>query len=153
MTTTNNNKTITIKNVSSSMVYITVPEIDFRREMTPGRSIKIDKDVYDDLSFDVGFASLVRGHYLKVEGLSEDEVVEDVGTIVESSEIAKMLDEKDITKFAKFIPQATQAEKETVVKFAIDKNIADPGFAALINKYCGVDVIHAISVKSSINAK
>ena len=145
------NKEITIKNVSSSMVYITVPEIDFRREMTPGRSIKISKDTYDDLSFDAGFEALVRGHYLKIDGLAEDEVVEDVGTIVESSEIARMLDERNITSFAKFIPQATQAEKETAVKFAIEKHVSDPAFNALIKKYCGVDVIHAIDVRNSIN--
>ena len=145
-------KEITIKNISSSMVYITVPEIDFRREMTPGRSIKITKDVYDDLSFDAGFESLVRGHYIKVDGLAEDEVVEDVGTIVESAEIAKMLDERNITSFAKFIPQATQAEKETVVKFAVEKNVSDPAFTALIKKYCDVDVVHAIDVRNSINA-
>lgn len=145
-------KEITIKNVSSSMVYITVPEISFRREMTPGRSIKVDKDVYDDLSFDAGFEALVRGHYIKISGLEESEVVEDVGMVMESSEISRMLDTRDITGFAKFIPQATQAEKETVVKFAIEKSISDPAFTALIKKYCGVDVVHAIDVKNSISA-
>ena len=144
-------KEIIIKNVSSSMVYITVPEINFRREMTPGRSIKVPKETYDDLSFDAGFESLVRGHYIKISGLEEDEVVENIGTVIESSEIARMLDERNITSFAKFIPQATQAEKETTVKFAIEKHVSDPAFNALIKKYCGVDVIHAIDVRNSIN--
>lgn len=144
-------KTITIKNISSSMVYISVPEINFRREMTPGRSIKVTKDEYDDLSFDPGFMSLVRSHYLKISGLEEDEMVEDVGVVTERSEIMNMLDSRNITAFAKFIPNATMAEQETAAQYAIEKHITDPAFTALIKKYCGVDVVHAIDVKNQIN--
>lgn len=144
------NKQVTVKNISSSMVYITVPEIDFRREMTPGRSIKISKDVYDDLSFDAGFQSLVRGHYLKIDGLEEDEIVEDVGTVIDAAQIDEMFKTNNIAAFAKFIPTATQAEKETVTKLAIENNISNPGFSALIKKYCGVDVVHAIDVKNYV---
>lgn len=146
-----NEKTIGIKNVSSSMVVIAVPEISFRRELTPGRELKVTKDVYDDLAFDNGFMSLVRGHYLKVSGLEEDDVQEDVGTVVSADEISKMLDSGNVTAFAKFLPTASQAERETAAKLAIEKNISNPGFTVLINKYCNVDVVHAIDVKNQIS--
>ena len=58
-----------------------------------------------------------------------------------------MFDTSDITAFAKFIPTAAQGEKDTVVKLAIEKGITNSAFTALIKKYCGVDVINAISIK------
>ena len=58
-----------------------------------------------------------------------------------------MFDTANITEFAKFIPNAAEAEKETAVKLAIEKGITNSGFTALIKKYCGVDVISAINMK------
>ena len=64
-----------------------------------------------------------------------------------------MFEKKDYSKFAKFLPNATMAEKDTVVKLAVDNGITDGGFTALIKKYCGVDVISALNIKRQAEEK
>jgi hypothetical protein len=138
---------VTITNISNATVSLFVPEIRLNRELVPGRSIVIEKDMYNDLVFDTGFNSLVSGHYLKVEGLEEDEKVEVELPTYSKADISKMLDELDITAFAKFIPTAAPAEKETVVDLAVEKGITHSAIVQLIKKYCGRDVIDLINMR------
>lgn len=138
---------VTITNISNATVSLFVPEIRLNRELVPGRSIAIEKDMYNDLVFDTGFNSLVSGHYLKVEGLEEDEKVEVELPTYSKADISKMLDELDITAFAKFIPTAAPAEKETVVDLAVEKGITHSAIVQLIKKYCGRDIIDLINMR------
>lgn len=138
---------ITIKNISSATVTIAAPDIRFRRELVPGRTVPVSREEYDDLSFDTGFNNLIRGHYIRIDGLEEDEQTSDMKNTYDAAEIGKMLDDHDVTAFAKFIPDAAPAEKETAVALAIEKKIIDNGIIALIKKYCNVDVIQAINMK------
>ena len=138
---------VTITNISNATVSLFVPEIKLNRELVPGRSIVIEKDMYNDLVFDTGFNSLINGHYLKVEGLEEDEKVEVELPTYSRADISKMLDELDITAFAKFIPTAAPAEKETVVDLAVEKGITHSAIVQLIKKYCGRDIIDLINMR------
>ena len=89
--------------------------------------------------------NLVNMHYIKINGVSEEEAILPPEEVVTSKdEIAKMLDNEDITAFAKFITNAAPAEKETVVDLAVAKKITHSGFVSLIKKYCGRDVIDLI---------
>ena len=69
------------------------------------------------------------------------------GTVYTAQDIGAMLDKLDVTAFAKFIPNAAPAEKETAIKLAIDKGITNPAITALIKKYCDIDVINEINMK------
>lgn len=147
---------ITVKNISSGNVVLIAPNLRFRRELLPGRKIPLTNEEYEELSFDSGFAALLNGHYVKIEGVEEDaQAIEINGAdhIYDTTMIAKMLDDGDVTSFAKFIPTAAQAEKDTAVKLAIEKGITNNGFTALIKKYCGVDVIEAINFKHQAEDK
>lgn len=137
---------IMLKNISTATVYVVSDR--FRRELVPGRAVPISRAVYDDLMFDPGFINLVEGHYVKITGVEEDKaVIENEENVFDFEMIAKMFDEKDYVGFAKFIPTATAAEKDSVVEIAVKKGITDNGFTALIKKYCNVDVIAAINHK------
>ena len=104
---------ITIKNVSSSDVAIWLPGVNFNRTFTPGRVVAITQEVYDELCNDPGTLALIRGHYIKVDGIEKDEQVEeDSRPVFDMSMINEMLDKNDVTGFAKFIPTATSAEKK-----------------------------------------
>jgi len=139
---------ITIKNICNAMVSISVPEAQFSREIPSGREIPIPHDTYEALTFDQGFMNLVNMHYIKINGVPEDEAILPPDEVVTTKdEIAKMLDALDITAFAKFIPNAAPAEKETVVDLAVEKKITHSGFVSLIKKYCGRDVIDLIHTK------
>ena len=144
---------IRIKNVSTSLVSLYAPSIKLNRELTPGRSIPVTEEEYDELTFDPGFTALVDGHYIVIEGITEDQQVANVGPVFEASKIQKMLVENNITEFAKFIPKATEAEKESAVTLAVEHKITNAGIVALIKKYCGVDVIDAIAKKHDAEEK
>lgn len=64
-----------------------------------------------------------------------------------------MLETLNITAFARFIPTATTAEKETVVKLAVEKGITNNAFVTLIQKYCNIDIINAINMKHQAEEK
>jgi len=146
-------KNITIKNISTAKIYLTIPSIRFSRELMPGREIPITEDEYREMTFDTGCMGLIEGHFIKVSGVEESEQVSVVTDVYESTEIARMLDTLNITDFAKFIPTASVAEKESVVKLAVDKGITHPGFVQLIKKYCDVDIINAINMKHQAEEK
>ena len=139
---------ITIKNICNAMVSIHVPEANFSREIPSGREIPIPHDTYEALTFDQGFMNLVNMHYVQVLGVpAEEAIIPPEEVITTKDEISKMLDDLDITAFAKFIPNAAPAEKATVVDLAVEKKITHSGFVTLIKKYCGRDVIDLIHMK------
>ncbi len=144
---------IKIKNVSTSRISLFAPSVRLNRMLDPGRVIPISQEEYEELTFDPGFMALVNGHYLKIEGVEEDRQVEVINNVVEASAIEKMLMENDVTKFAKFIPNATEAEKESAVTLAVEHKITNAGIVALIKKYCDVDIISAIAVKHDAEEK
>ena len=144
---------ITVKNISSATVSLFDPIMKLNKELIPGRVIPLTEEMYEDLSLDPGFVALLRGHYIRIDGIEEDEQVEIINDVYSKEDIDTMLEKKDITNFAKFIPKATAAEKETIIKLAVDKGITDNAFAALIKKYCDVDLINAINMKHQSEEK
>ena len=144
---------IRIKNVSTSLVSLYVPAIKLNRELTPGRAVPITEEEYEELTFDPGFMALVNGHYVVVEGISADQQVADVGPVFEASKIQNMLLTNDVTAFAKFIVNATDAEKDSAVTLAVEHKITNNGIVTLIKKYCGVDIIDAIAKKHDAEEK
>lgn len=144
---------IRIKNVSTSLVSLYVPSIRLNRELTPGRAIPVTEEEYEELTFDPGFSALVNGHYVVVEGVEKERQVAEVGPVYEASKIEKMLLGNDVMGFAKFIPTATEAEKESAVTLAVEHKITNSSIVGLIKKYCDVDVIDAIAKKHDAEEK
>ncbi len=144
---------IRIKNVSTSIVSLYVSTIKLNRELTPGRAIPVSQEEYEELTFDPGFMALVNGHYVVIEGVDKEQQVVEVGPVFEAGKIQDMLLKGDVTAFAKFIVNATEAEKESAVTLAVEHKITNTGIATLIKKYCDVDIIHAIAVKHDAEEK
>ena len=144
---------IKIKNISTCIVSLQAPGVGLNRELVPGRTIPLTDEEYDELSYDVGFSALLNGHYVKLIGVEEEKQVEVVENVVEATEIEKMLVNNDVTAFAKFIPTASTAEKESAVTLAVEHKVTNAGIVALIKKYCDVDVISAIAVKHEAEEK
>ena len=143
---------ITLKNISSGLVVVVVPDIGFRRELVPGRAVPITEDEYDALVFDPGVDALIQGHTIKIEGVEEEQQAIETENVYEAPEIKKMLDDRNIVAFTKFIPNATDAEKDSVIKYAVENKITDNAFVALIKKYCDVDIINAINIQHQLDA-
>ena len=144
---------IKIKNVSTSLVSLYVPAIKLNRELTPGRAVTVSEEEYEELTFDPGFMALVNGHYIVIEGVERERQVAEVGPVFDAGKINEMLIKGDVTAFARFIPNATEAEKESAVTLAVEHKITNSGIVALIKKYCDVDVIQAIAAKHDAEEK
>lgn len=144
---------ITIKNVSTATVRLFDPETRFNRDFAPGRVIPITHEQYENFSYDPGFMNILRAGFIKVSGLEEDDIVEEVKESEGKDVIIKMLQDRDIVKFSKFLPTATLADKDSVVEVARQLKITDSAFTALIKKYCGVDIIKAIDIEHQANEK
>lgn len=145
---------ITLKNISTATVVISVD--GFHKELTPGRVVNLTKNSNEELMNDPGFNNLLIGHYVKINGVEDEEAViasSDIGTIYELDNIKKMFADKDYSGFKDFLANATMAEKDTVERYAIDNGITDPGFTAPIKKHCGIDVISAINIKHQSEEK
>jgi len=132
---------IVIKNIGTANIILSFEDLKFRRELVPGRSLTVDKEMYEEMAFDPGFLSMINEHYLQVIGPDDNECNT---KFFDSSAIAKMLDNQDITAFAKFIPTAAPGEKDTVVQLAVQKKVTNNAIVSLIKKYCDFDVMEAI---------
>lgn len=142
---------ITMKNISSGTVIVAVPDISFRRELLPNRVVPVTQDEYNSLVFDPGVDALIQGHYIKFDGVEEDEAPVTASPIYEASNIKKMLEDEDVAAFTRFLPKATEAEKESVIKLATDLKVTNNAFIALIKKYCGVDIMSAINIQHQLS--
>lgn len=142
---------ITVKNISSALVVLTVPELRFRRELRPGREVPLSQEEYDTMMFDPGINNMVQDHFIIFNGVESDKSMNlETEPVLDVAAIKKMLEKQDITSFAKFIPTAAPAEKDTVIRLAVDMGITNSGFVALIKKYCDVDIISAINTKHQV---
>ena len=146
---------ITLKNISSATVVIGSSNSTVRsRSLAPNRIITLTPSEYEDLMYEPGIQNMIRGGYIKIEGVQEDRaVIEEPTNVKERDEIIKMINDRDITGFAKYIKIAPSAAKDTIVQYVVDNNITDNAFTALIKTYCGIDVIQAISVKHQAEEK
>lgn len=141
---------VSITNISTANIVLSCNNINFRRDLAPRRTLTVDKEVFDELAFESGIQTMISYGFLKVTG--DEEAVDAVrsereDSILSYDEAKKVLEDKDYTKFTKIIKTAPQATKDNFVKAAIDLNVIDNGFTALIQKYCGVDVFKAIDMK------
>ena len=146
---------ITLKNISSATVVVGSPNSNMRsRSLAPNRVISLTPEEYEDLMYEPGIQNMIRGGYIKISGVEEDrQVIETPANVIEKDSIIKMIDNRDITAFAKYIKVAPSAAKDTIVQYVVENNITDNAFTALIKKYCDIDVIQAISVKHQAEEK
>lgn len=140
---------IKVKNISNYTVYVVSPDTNTHRKLMPGREIGISQEVYDELSFDIGFEKLVKHGSLRVSGVDKNvaEVIETPFISLTPEEIRKIFKDKNYTNFTKAVQNASPATKEAMVAIAIEDRITDNAFVALIKKYCDVDVVAAIATQ------
>ena len=100
-----------------------------------------------------GALRIVKTPTYELRHMLESSQPSDIVAKKEDEKMNDFFEKKDYAGFAKFLPNATMAEKDTVVKLALDKGITDGGFTALIKKYCDVDVIYALGIKHQAEEK
>lgn len=146
---------ITLKNISSATVVVGSSNGNIKtRSLAPNRVITLTPEEYEDLMYEPGVQNMIRGGYIKFEGVEEERaVIESPANVLERDAIIKMINNRDYAAFTKYIKVATSAAKDTIVQYVVENNITDNAFTALIKTYCDVDVIQAIAVKHQAEEK
>ena len=146
---------ITLKNISSATVVVGTSDGSMRsRSLSPNRVITLTPTEYEDLMYEPGIQNMIRGGYIKIEGVPEERaVIETPTNVMSRDEIINMIEKRDFAAFTNYIKIAPSAAKDTIVQYVVENNITDNAFTALIQKYCGIDVIQAISVKHQAEEK
>lgn len=146
---------ITLKNISSATVVVGSSNGNIKtRSLAPNRVITLTPEEYEDLMYEPGVQNMIRGGYIKFEGVEEERaVIESPANVLERDAIIKMINNRDYATFTKYIKVATSAAKDTIVQYVVENNITDNAFTALIKTYCDVDVIQAIAVKHQAEEK
>ena len=145
---------VSIKNISSATTVLTCDSLRLRRELIPGRAISLDSESFEELSFEPGVQTMIDQGFIKVTPVDEETkdalsgvISESKHTIYSYDEAKEIISKKDYTKFAQALPKASSATKDNFVKAAIELNAVDNAFVELIKKYCGVDVLKAITLR------
>ena len=146
---------ITLKNISSATVVVGTSDGSMRsRSLSPNRVITLTPTEYEDLMYEPGIQNMIRGGYIKIEGVPEERaVIETPTNVMSRDEIINMIEKRDFAAFTNYIKIAPSAAKDTIVQYVVENNITDNAFTALIKTYCGIDVIQAISVKHQAEEK
>lgn len=145
-----------IKNVSTANTVLVCENLRFRRELAPNRSLNnLDQETFEELCAEPGIQVMIANGFLKVKADDEagQEIIKESAAeadreVLSYDEVKEIFANKDYTKFTKTIANATPATKDNFVRAAVEMKIVDNGFTALIKKYCGVDVMQAITIDS-----
>ena len=146
---------ITLKNISSATVVVGSTNGNIKsRSLAPNRIITLTPEEYEDLMYEPGIQNMIRGGYIKINGVDEERaVIETPNNVLEKDSIIKMINNRDYASFTKYIKVAPAAAKDTIVQYIVENNIVDNAFTALIKTYCDIDVIQAIAIKHQSEEK
>ena len=135
-------------------VSVIVPEIRFNRTWpSAGSSVTIDRDVLEDLMYDVGFSNMLKMGMLYIEDmqvkkdldLEPQDATEPVNIIVlNDKEKKKYLTELSLVGFKDKVKKLSRTQLEELANYAIDNRLVDIDKCKVLKEACGRDVINAI---------
>ena len=154
------NQTQKVKVVSKirNKVTVRVPDLRFNRSwMAAGASVTIDKDLLEELMYDVGFANMIKMGILYIEdmevkkelGLEPEDATEPVNIIVLSDREKAQYWSNNLSTvgFKDKIRKLGQAQLLELADYAIDHQIMNIEKNNVLKEACGKDVINAIRLQ------
>jgi len=137
-------------------VSVNIPDLRFRRSWPArGSSVSIEREILDDMMFDVGFKNMITAGILYIEDL---DVKKDMGLEPEDATEPQniiVLSEKDkqyywtglsLVGFKDKIKKLSKPQLEELADYAIDNKIMNVEKNKVIKEACGRDVIKAVQL-------
>lgn len=150
----NKREKVLISNMSNSKVLVNSQELHFRREWLPnGATVKVDKDILDDLMYDQGFKYLVDTGILFIEdlelkkelGIEPQEAEEPVNIIkLDEKKMQQLLTVTSPKGFQDTLQKLSKDQLHMLADYAIEKKLVDYEKCEIIRKACGRDIINTI---------
>lgn len=150
-----------VKVISTITSAVSVVAADLRFSRTwpmAGASVSIDKELLEDLMYDIGFRNMIESGILYIEDLKTKK---DLG--LEPEEATKpeniiVLNEKEKRKymttlatpiFKEKIKKLSKAQLEELCDFAIDNKYLSVDKAKILKEACGRDIIAAVRLSEA----
>ena len=135
-------------------VTVNVPDIRFSRTWpAAGAVVNIDKEVLEDLMYDIGFRNMIDMGILYIEdmetkkelGLEPEDATEPVNIIVLSDKDKKnYMTTLSLVGFKDKIKKLSQTQLEELCNYAIDNKLIDVDKCKLLKEACGRDIMQAV---------
>ena len=118
-----------------------------------GSSVSVDKEVLEDLMYDIGFRNMIESGMLYIQdmetkkelGLEPEDAVEPVNIIVLSDKDKKYyLTELSLVGFKDKIKKLSRPQLENLCDYAIKNRIMDVDKCKVLKEACGRDIINAV---------
>lgn len=148
------NQKVKITSAVKHKVIVNSPELRFSRTWPGyGSSVTVDKELLENLMYDLGFKNMIMLGILSIEdlqvkkdlGLEPEDATEPVNIItLTDSQRNYYWKELSLVGFKDKIRKLSRTQLEELAEYAIDHKIIDVDKCKLVKEACGRDVINAI---------
>lgn len=148
------NQKVKITSAVKHKVIVNSPELRFSRTWPGyGSSVTVDKELLENLMYDLGFKNMIMLGILSIEdlqvkkdlGLEPEDATEPVNIItLTDSQRNYYWKELSVVGFKDKIRKLSRTQLEELAEYAIDHKIIDVDKCKLVKEACGRDVINAI---------
>lgn len=133
---------------------VRIPDLHFAREWpNKGASVKVDRELLEDMMYDPGFKYMIDTGLLYIEdmevkkelGLEPEDATEPINIIVLSeNDMRRMMTAMPIFEFTNKLKTLNYEQLLNLSDFAIKNELGDYQKCEAIKKACGKDVLTAI---------
>lgn len=148
------NQKVKITSAVKHKVIVNSPELRFSRTWPGyGSSVTVDKELLENLMYDLGFKNMIMLGILSIEdlqvkkdlGLEPEDATEPINIItLTDSQRNYYWKELSLVGFKDKIRKLSRTQLEELAEYAIDHKIIDVDKCKLVKEACGRDVINAI---------
>lgn len=146
------NDKVTLKSNLHGEVIINLPELHFKRSLPKfGSKITMDKKIFDEAVYDIGFSNMIKDGAIFVEemeakkehGFEPEDATEPVNIIDTDEKFFKRCATvMPIAEFKKVLNRLTQSQKQSLVIYFVDHvNDLKMDKINLVNTVCKVNIV------------
>lgn len=139
---------------NQGLLSVRIPDLHFAREWpNKGASVKVDRELLEDMMYDPGFKYMIDTGLLYIEdmevkkelGIEPEDATEPVNIIVLSeNDMRRMMTVMPIFEFTNKLKTLNYEQLLNLSDFAIRNELGDYQKCEAIKKVCGKDVLTAI---------
>ena len=154
---------VILTNMVNAVVSVNIPDIKLKREWPrKGAKVAIDKTTFEEAIYDAGFEYMIKNGILYTEdmalkkqlGLEPETAVKPENIIVlDDKQIHRLLTVAPVSELRDTLKKLSLNQRQNVIDYAIDKEIADISRSDIIKEICDVNILRAIELKRANEEK
>lgn len=140
---------VKVKNISTFVIGINLPNVRFRRDLQPKQETTLPEDVFEEFNYDSGCQAFIRDGFLQVITDSVETAaevsVQPTATTAAEIDVKKLLTTGTVFELTKVLKgDLSPALKDEFIQVAREEKITDLGKCNVLKKYLGFDCLEAV---------